>query len=210
MKRNESTTTAIDDPRIAFFDGHAATWDTDGPDVRTTLRRLEEWRNLLDLRAGQDVLEVGCGTGQITGWLTDRVRPGRVIAVDFSQAMIAKARSKSIQAEFRCADVCRDDLAGEQFDVILCFHAFPHFRDKPTALANLARALKPGGQLVIMHLAGSAEINAFHDQVGGPIAGDHMPERSTWDTLLSHAGLQQTCFVDQPGFFFLRAVASTA
>ena len=154
------------DPRIAFFDRHAPHWDTYGSGPQATLDRLTQLKDLLELKPGMNLLEVGCGTGQITQWLADRVHPGRVLAVDFSAQMLEKARVKAITAEFSRADVCSEVL-GEKFDTILCFHSFPHFRDKPAALQNLTRALKPQGQLLILHLSGSREINQFHTHVGG-------------------------------------------
>jgi len=197
----------MNDPRIAFFDRNAETWDTEGPDPKITLSRLSESADMLDLKPGQDVLEGGCGTGQITSWLAERVRPGRVLAVDFSEKMLRKAQAKNIDAEFAMVDVCRDLLEPARFDVILCFHAFPHFRDQPFALRNFADALKPNGTLTVMHLKGSAQINAFHDQIGGPVAGDHLPLPHQWDDLLTNAGLRKTSFIDRPDLFFLQACA---
>lgn len=116
------------DPRIAFFDDLAERWDEVGQNPSATMARLAELSGLLDLKPGTDLLEVGCGTGQITGWLAEQVAPGRVVAIDFAEAMLQQARRKHVAAEFRCADVCRDDLGTACFDVILCFHSFPHFR----------------------------------------------------------------------------------
>ncbi|MBN2448313.1 MAG: class I SAM-dependent methyltransferase, partial [Phycisphaerae bacterium] len=94
------------DPRIAFFNQHADNWDTYGPPVEQTLRRLEELKPMLNLQPGWSVLELGCGTGQVTGWLAGQVRLGSVTAVDFSPGMIAKCRERDVEAVFRCLDVC--------------------------------------------------------------------------------------------------------
>ncbi len=196
----------MNDPRIAFFDRHAPNWDTYGPGPRTTLDRLDQLQALLELKPGMALLEVGCGTGQITQWLADRVRPGRVLALDFSEQMLEKAQTKGINAEFIRGDVCDNIPSGRQFDIVLCFHSFPHFRDKLAALKNLASTLKPHGQLLILHLSGSREINRFHTDVGGPVACDHLPGPSDWDTLLSQAGMKKMNMTDQTDLFFLRAV----
>ena len=177
------------DPRIAFFDRHAPTWDTTGPDPAATLRRLRELEGKLGLRPGQDLLEVGCGTGQITGWLLETVKPGRVVAVDFSPAMLDQARQRGLAAEFRCLDICREQPMAERFDVVLCFHSFPHFRDPAAALRQMARLLKPDGQLFVLHLVGSAKLNALHHQVGGPVGHDRLPPTAEWPALLQPAGL---------------------
>jgi len=195
------------DPRLEFFEGLAPRWDEVGQDPSATLARLVELSSVLDLQPGTELLEVGCGTGQITGWLAQQVAPGHVVAMDFSAAMLGEARRKHKQltVEFRCADVCRDDLGTQCFDTILCFHSFPHFRDQPAALRNLARAVRPAGRLIVMHLAGSDHINAFHDQVGGAVHGDHLPCGRSWPVLLANAGLEMCEFMDRPDLFFLSA-----
>lgn len=194
------------DPRIAFFDEHAQTWDTDGPDAIAALNRMAESEDILRLEPGTDLLEVGCGTGQLTQWLADHVRPGCVTAIDFSQAMLAKARAKEIDAAFRKADVCCDDLGSELFDVVFCFHCFPHFRDQQAALRNLTRTLRPTGRFIVMHLAGSEQINAFHSNVSGPVSDDLLPDASQWDALLEPVNLRKTLLVDKEDLFFLDAV----
>ncbi|NLF33281.1 MAG: class I SAM-dependent methyltransferase, partial [Planctomycetes bacterium] len=84
--------------------------------------RLSEHADMLGLRPGQALLEVGCGTGKTTAWLAAQVAPGRVTAIDFASEMIARAKGKGIDADFACLDVCRDDLGCARYDVILCFH----------------------------------------------------------------------------------------
>jgi SAM-dependent methyltransferase len=208
-KTNTPASRTANDPRIEFFGELAPRWDEVGQDPAATLARLAELSSLLDLQPGTDLLEVGCGTGQITDWLAQEVAPGKVVAVDFAEAMLDEARRKQSGAEFRCADVCRDDLGTQCFDTILCFHSFPHFRDQPAALKNLARALRSSGRLIVMHLAGSHEINVFHDQVGGAVHGDHLPSVDNWPTLLANVGLEMRKHVDRSDLFFLAAARVT-
>ena len=193
------------DPRVAYFDGQAETWDLSGPDPAAGVRRMEELRAPIGLEAGCDVLEVGCGTGSLTAWLVEAVRPGRVTAVDFAPKMIAKAAVKAIDASFRCLDVCADDLGEGLYDVALCFHSFPHFRDQAAALRNLARSLKASGRLAVVHLRGSEQINAFHASVGGAVRGDRLPKGERWDRLLAEAGLTRQELRDGEDGFLLVA-----
>jgi len=196
----------LSDPRIAFFDALAVNWDNEEPTSQAITVQLSQHADLLALKAGHTLLEVGCGTGKTTGWLAARVAPVRVTAVDFSPEMIAHASAKGIDADFACLDVCRDDLGQELYDAILCFHSFPHFRDQPAALRNFARALRPSGRLMVMHLAGSNHINHFHAGVDGPVKGDLLPAGPQWPALLSTAGLNQTRLIDREDLFFLEAV----
>ncbi len=193
------------DPRIAYFDACAETWDAGGPDPAAGVRRVEELRDSIGLEAGCDVLEVGCGTGSLTAWLVEAVRPGRVTAIDFAPKMIAKAAARGIDATFRCLDVCADDLGEGLYDVALCFHSFPHFRDQAAALRNLACGLKASGRLAVVHLRGSEQTSAFHASVGGPVRGDRLPQGEQWDRLLAQAGLTRRELRDRQDGFLLVA-----
>jgi ubiquinone/menaquinone biosynthesis C-methylase UbiE len=205
--KGEHVSSDSDDPRIGFFDDLAAGWDEEEPSAQEMTARLSEQADLLALQAGQSLLEVGCGTGKTTAWLAERVAPGCVTAVDFAPEMIAKAVAKHIDADFACVDVCSDDLGEAQYDVILCFHSFPHFRDQAAALKNFTKALKPGGRLIVMHLAGSDHINHFHASVEGVVRHDVLPVGEEWPPLLTQAGLRQTKLIDREDLFFLEAVA---
>jgi len=202
-----SMSPSAEDPRIAFFDGQASTWDDDVERIERIRSRLEALRSRLPFEPGQELLEVGCGTGQITDWLRRQVAPGRVTALDFAPAMLAKARSRGIPGvTWLCVDVCADALPSSAYDVVFCFHSFPHFRDRVGALRNLSQALRPAGRFVVMHLLGSEQVNRFHSQVGGPVAADHLPDPNEWPGLLAAAGLSLLSLVDQDDLFLLTAV----
>jgi len=193
------------DPRIAYFDSLADRWDEHGPGGAEMIAGLAARADLLDLRAGEALLEVGCGTGKTTAWLAEQVAPGRVTAIDFSAEMVARARDKGIDADFARMDVCRDDLGRRRYDVILCLHSFPHFRDQSAALRSFARALKPAGRLIVMHLAGSEHINGFHASITGAVRGDRLPVGDQWPPLLEAANLTLTRLIDREDLFFLEA-----
>ncbi len=204
MKKTSASTSPVD-ARVDFFDRLAAEWDTIEQDSAETIEYIEHRAGQLGLRGGQRLLEVGCGTGQLTGWLVERVRPGRVTAVDFSAEMLRKAASKGIDAEFRRADACADDLGRAEYDVAFCFHSFPHFRDQRAALRNLARCLKPRGRLIVLHVHGREEVNAFHGEVGGEIGGDTLPSDNQWRRWLKAAGFDPPDISDAEDGFFLQA-----
>ncbi len=193
------------DPRMGYFDGLAANWDHEGPPAERVLAHLDAHADRLGFAPGQSVLEVGCGTGRVTGWLVQRVGSGRVVAVDFAPRMIEQASAKGIPAEFRCLDACSDSFDGERFDAVFCFHVFPHFRDPLAALRNLAGAMAGDGRLVVMHMRGSAQINAFHASLSGPVRGDALPDRAGWDHLLRRAALTAVTLIDQDDLFLLVA-----
>jgi SAM-dependent methyltransferase len=193
------------DPRIAFFDHHAPHWDSYGPPLPAVLARLEELKQRLGLQPGLDVLEVGCGTGQVTAWLADAVRPGSVTAVDFSPEMLMRAKARGTDAQFICLDVCGDDLGSGRYDVAFCMHVFPHLQKKEEALRRLATALKPGGRLIVLHLMGRKQVNAIHHDAGGVVAEDQLPCMYYWPAEMEKAGLDLVDWADQDDLFLLTA-----
>jgi demethylmenaquinone methyltransferase/2-methoxy-6-polyprenyl-1,4-benzoquinol methylase len=193
------------DPRIDFFDRQAAGWDDEGPGPEDKAAQLEAIDGLLGLRSGMDLLEVGCGTGQLTAWLAARVAPGTVTAVDFSPEMIREAKKKSPPAELRCLDVCSEPLEAASLDVVFCHHVFPHLRDQGGALRNFSRALRPGGRLIVIHMRGSKEINDFHASLEGVVSTDLLPVGDAWLGLLEQAGMRRGHHEDHEGLFFLEA-----
>ena len=107
----------------------------------------------LELKQGDAVLDIGCGTGALIPALVEAVGPqGRVVAMDFSSRMVAIARKRSRQwpnVEVRQADACTTDHGAGQFDAATALGAFSAMPDVPAAVTNAAEALKPGGRLFV-------------------------------------------------------------
>ncbi|HLZ61309.1 MAG TPA: methyltransferase domain-containing protein [Ktedonosporobacter sp.] len=112
---------------------------------------------LARLEPGEVVLDVGCGTGTLAMVAKERVgATGRVIGIDPSRQMIARARGKA-----RRASLCIDFEPGvieqlafpdQSFDVVLCIWMIHHVPDeiKQQGLSEMARVLKPEGRLLIV------------------------------------------------------------
>jgi SAM-dependent methyltransferase len=128
------------------------------------------------------VLDVGCGTGQTTR--DAAVRGRSALGVDLSTRMLAVARERAARdgvdgAEFRRADAQVDDL-GTGFDLVVSRTGTMFFGDPPAAFANLARALRPGGRLVMMvrqPFDRQEWVRSFLDALapGGPRPGPDAP-----------------------------------
>jgi trans-aconitate 2-methyltransferase len=103
----------------------------------------------LDLMGGERVLDAGCGTGQVTATLRDRLPHGHVIALDGSPSMIERARSRlgEDRIEYLVADLRRPLPIDGSVDAILSTATFHWIPDHDAMFANLAAVLTPGGQL---------------------------------------------------------------
>ena len=107
-----------------------------------------------DLRPGEDVIDVACGTGLVTLPAAAGVAPtGRVLATDLSPKMIADVERRATACGLSNVDVdCRDaeDLGVDRsFDVALCSLGLMYVPDPITALTELHRVLQPGGRAVV-------------------------------------------------------------
>ena len=102
----------------------------------------------LELNGDETVLDAGCGSGRVTAELGKRLPDGRLIAVDGSAAMIAKAKERlGGGASYLVADLSELELA-ETVDLIFSTATFHWILDHDRLFERLGAALAPGGRLV--------------------------------------------------------------
>jgi trans-aconitate 2-methyltransferase len=104
----------------------------------------------LDLAGDERVLDAGCGTGQVTALLRERLPRGQVIALDGSAAMLgaAERRLGTERTTYLLADLTQPICLDEPVDAILSTATFHWIEDHDAMFRNLAAALKPRGRLV--------------------------------------------------------------
>ncbi len=102
-------------------------------------------RRLLGDVTGKRVLDVGCGTGRHTAWLAQQ--GARVIGVDPSAAMLAKARDKCPGVEL--VEGTFDTLPSGPFDLVVDALVLEHLPEVTTPIAAMAKVLASGGELVV-------------------------------------------------------------
>ena len=121
--------------------------------------------------------------------------------------MIARNQAKHSQPNvlFVCCSIEEVLLDPESFDAVLCFNVMPHLHSLDASLRKLVQLLRPGGRLSVGHLQGSAEINAFHAGVEGPIQRDHLPPVERLASLLRLLRLHVQIAEERPDWYFLQA-----
>lgn len=104
-----------------------------------------------DVRAGERILDVGCGGGRMTVELARRTGPrGATTGVDVSAPLLELARRRAadagVTATFVEADAQTHALPAAAFDLVFSRFGVMFFADPAAAFANLGRALRPGGR----------------------------------------------------------------
>ena len=112
---------------------------------------------MVDRRPRMRVVDLGCGSGELSVVLHEALAADETIAIDRSAAMLEKApRSFAAAVEFRRADIADFDEAGA-FDLVFSNAALHWLPEHPALLERLSRCLRPAGQLAV-------QVPANHDQ----------------------------------------------
>ena len=156
--------------------------------------RAEALRNLLApfaslLASSTTILEVGTGTGALIPCLQERAPRAALISIDLAAQMLRRARQRCPDAAVIQADAQHPPFIAPYFDLIICHNSFPHFADKPGALGQLARLLRPVGHLLILHDLSRERVNAIHSSGGPAIQHDLLPPGEETARMLMGAGL---------------------
>jgi len=116
--------------------------------------------DLADVKPGESVLEVGCGTGTLTLAAKRRTgQLGKVFGIDIIPGMIELSQRKAAQAgeevTFQLGSIDNIPFLADQFDIVMCsfmiFHMSEAVRRK--GIAEIYRVLKPQGRLLVLDLA---------------------------------------------------------
>jgi SAM-dependent methyltransferase len=170
------------------WDANADFWDERMGEGNATHRLIvgPTIERLLDLRPGEAVLEVACGNGQLARRMA--ALGARVLAVDLSEAMLARARARSRSVdgalEFRVLDGAdRASLASlgtERFDAVVCNMALMDMDDIEPLAEALPRLLRPDGRFVF---------SVVHPSFNGPAIRRVREEEDDGGRLVERAGV---------------------
>ena len=145
------TIAAVAEETVDEWDELASSWDTDAGPRTYAAAAFASLVGLLDgdgpPLAGARVLDFGCGTGLLTEHLLEA--GATVVAVDTSAGMLEVLDAKVARLGWRGVSTSTV-LPGPsiRFDLVVCSSVFSFLDDHPTAVAELASRLAPGGRLV--------------------------------------------------------------
>ena len=145
---------------IDFFDRCAPSWDAE---MIKNDRIIEKILDNAEIEAGQDILDVACGTGVMIPYYLER-GVASVTGIDISPEM-AKIAQEKFAGESRVQILCADAEEAcfeKKFDRIVVYNAFPHFPKPKRLIKILAGLLKEGGRLTIAHGMSREAIDGHH------------------------------------------------
>ena len=164
----EATPGTLPEPEVqAMFDRIARVYDRVNSVMTAGLHHT--WRRraaqLTALAPGGRAVDVATGTGDLAFELGHRVAPGgSVTGIDFSEAMLERARAKAVQRaqttsspvevaiEFARANALALPFGDDEFDAATVGFGARNFSDLGQGLAEMARVVKPGGRVVVLEI----------------------------------------------------------
>ncbi|MFF0156861.1 class I SAM-dependent methyltransferase [Streptomyces sp. NPDC005263] len=186
-----------------FFAARAADWDArfpdDGPVYAAAVADL-------GLRAGDRVLDAGCGTGRALTPLRAAVGPsGVVVGVDLTPAMLEAAvrAGRDRDGQLVLADVAALPLRSGALDAVFGAGLVSHLAYPAKDLRELARVVRSGGTLALFHPIGRAALAA---RQGRRITPDDLRAERNLRPLLAGSGWRMTSYVDEDDRFLALAV----
>lgn len=185
-----------------FFTARAADWDArfpdDGPVYATAVAEL-------GLRAGDRVLDAGCGTGRALPPLRAAVGPsGVVLGGDLTPAMLEAAvrAGRDRDGQLLLADAARLPLRTKSLDAVFAAGLIAHLPTPAENLRELARVVRQGGILALFHPIGRAALAA---RQGRQITPHDLRAEANLGPLLAGSGWRMTSYADEDARFLALA-----
>jgi ubiquinone/menaquinone biosynthesis C-methylase UbiE len=158
--------------------------------IGDAVRRRRLVREALGAASGERVLDVGCGPGFYCAELAEEVGPaGSVVGLDGSPAMLELAARRCAgrdNVELHEADVLSLPVDDASVDAALCVQVLEYVPDATAGLAEMHRALRPGGRVVVW------DIDWATVSLGSEDPARTARVLRAWDEHLAHPSLPRT------------------
>jgi len=146
--------------------------------------------DLLAPRAGERILDLGCGSGQLTAKIAES--GAEVLGVDRSEEMIAEARRNFPTLKFEVADAANFTI-DSPVDAVFSNAVLHWVKDAEGVAKSVAGALGPGGRFVV-EMGGKGNVQAIIDavhEVAGPLENPwYFPSAGEYASLLERHGFE--------------------
>jgi len=150
---------------IAFFDKMAPQWDADM--IRDDAV-IDTILNYAEVKAGNKILDVACGTGVLFPDYINR-KAASITGIDISPEMARIAQKKFPQINVICGDVENVDF-NRKFDVIMVYNALPHFNNIGVLLNKLNEHLAENGIITVAHSMSREKLIRHHEGAAAKVS----------------------------------------
>ncbi|RYZ76119.1 MAG: ubiquinone/menaquinone biosynthesis methyltransferase, partial [Proteobacteria bacterium] len=136
----------------AMFDEIAPTYDLLNGLLSANQDALWRYRGAkrLCVRKNERVLDLCCGTGELTREIARQAPESEVVGADFSSQMLEIARRNDEGRSYIEANALELPFGDEEFDAVSVAFGVRNFEDTRKGLSEIARVLKPGGRLLVL------------------------------------------------------------
>jgi ubiquinone/menaquinone biosynthesis C-methylase UbiE len=185
-----------------YFNGVAKDWNSKQSEKDIKIHKM---LSNLELQRCTTILDIGCGTGVLFPFLAKLTQGyAKIFAIDFAECMAREAAQQNYPAtNVLCGCARYLPFLDNSFDLIIAFHVIPHIQGKSLALKECWRVLKPYGKLAIIHLHGSQEINAIHEEIGGTVKDHRLQSGEQMGRMLKKINFEIKEIVDRKGEYFV-------
>lgn len=146
---------------------------------------------------GDDVLDVGCGTGVLTRELVRHVgAAGSATGLDLSESMLGVAREECSDATFRHGNAMDLPFDDQSFDAVISAFMLMFVPEPEKALSQMLRVLKPGGRVVVSVWHGLEHNVVYRELVEATreVAGDDAAQSMAWPFVMGEADTLESVF----------------
>lgn len=189
-----------------FFDDLATRWDTFEP-VDVVVDRLAKKLSEFSIGKSEKILDVGCGTGNLSlALLRILGDKGEITAIDLSKVMVDTAKLKTTDKRVRWIVSDIEDFSAElKFDRIICFSVWPHFQERVKIARHLNALLKPRGYLHIWHTISRDKVNSIHSSAHKSVMHDILNSAEMESSYLEESGFKVVSSVDDDSGYLITA-----
>lgn len=107
------------------------------------------------------ILDLGCGPGELIEELNNKLNKFDITGVDFSEKMLEVSKKRNPNAKHIQMDVAELNKLNDKFNIIICTHSLPYYKEPEKVMIELNRLLKDDGKIYI----GFASGNNFYDKL---------------------------------------------
>jgi len=181
----DSKSAAMRFANVGYWKGVEDGWEL------ASIKLMEILVGFLSERNGS-VLDVACGTGATTKFLSKYFDPGKIIGINISEAQLKVCERFVPECKFKLMDATQLEFDDSTFDNVLCVESAPNFDTRQKFLEEVHRVLKVGGKVAMSDWLFDRDdfLNEVHPKE------NYLPDLTAYEELLTKIGFRDVRIED--------------